>query len=113
MLTKRAPADACSTFETSMSGGDRHRFETRQDGLVRSSRDGAWRAIARRPGNCGDVQGSRPATAADDVDEAAVDPLADLRRGFLSSLVIFAKLIRKAGVRIRHDQRVRDCRQGC
>src|SRR4051794_2710649 len=100
MLTKRAPAPACSTFASSISGSNQHRFEACEQGSVLGSRDGARRAIARRPGNCGDVQGSRPAAAADDVDETAPDPFADLSGGFFRRLVIFSKLVGKPGIRI-------------
>ena len=93
------------------SGGDQHRLEAGEQGSAASSRDGARRAIARRPGNCGDVLRSCPAAAADDVDESARHPLADLRGGFLRRFVIFSKLVGQAGVRVSHDQRVGDCRE--
>src|SRR6476661_170043 len=78
-LTKRAPAPACSTFTTSMSGRDHHRFKAGEQGVPASSRDRARRAIARGLGDCGDMLRSRPAAAAHDVDELAVDPFAHLR----------------------------------
>src|SRR5690348_7930877 len=113
MLTYRAPAAACSTFEYSMiSGGDQHRLEAGEEGSIASSRDGARRAIAHRPGDGGDVRGSRPATAAHDIDEPAFEPVANLTRGLFRGFVVLAELVRKAGVGISHHQRVGDARQG-
>src|SRR6185312_4811150 len=93
MFTKRAPAPACSTFESSMSGRNHHRFEPGEQCAGLRGRDGARRAIAHRPGNCGDVLGSRPAAAADNVHEPVLSPVADLGGGVLRRLVIFAKLV--------------------
>ena len=88
-----------------------HRLEPGEQGAGSRSRDGARRAIAHRPGNCGDVRGSRPAAAADDVDEAAFNPVADLGSGLLRRLVIFAKLVGQPGIGISHHQRIGDRRQ--
>src|SRR3954451_16144151 len=98
ILTNRAPAPASFTRVISIrSGGNEHRFESRKQGAGARSRDSARRAIAHRPGNGGDVQGSRPATTADDIHKAVLGPFANLRGGLFSRLVIFAKLVGKAG----------------
>src|SRR5205823_8359693 len=60
--------------------GNEHRLEPGEQRAGARSRDDARRAIAHRPGNGGDVQGSRPATTADDVDQSVLGPVADLRR---------------------------------
>src|SRR6476620_12724559 len=81
IFTKRAPAPASFTSVVSLLlGGDQHRLEPGKQGAGARCRDGARRAIAHRPGNCGDVQGSRPATAANHVYQTAGSPLADLCR---------------------------------
>src|SRR4051812_11264955 len=99
MLTKRAPAPASVTGTISTGlGGNEHRFEPGQQRARARSRDGARRAIAHRPGNGGDVRGSRPATTADDVDQAALGPVVNLRGGVLRRLVIFAQLVGEPGV---------------
>src|SRR5215217_5423590 len=92
ILTKRAPAPASFTRVISIGlGGNEHRFEPREQRARARSRDGARRAIAHRPGNGGDVQGSRPATTADDVDQATLGPVVNLRGRLLGRLIIFAK----------------------
>src|SRR5437764_2898002 len=91
ILTKRAPAPASLTRVISIgSGGNEHWFEPREQSAGARSRDGTRRAIAHRPGNGGDVQGSRPATTADDIHKAILGPFANLRRGLPGRLGIFA-----------------------
>ena len=94
------------------SGCDQHRLEPGEQGAGTRSRGGARRAIAHRPGDGGDVQGSRPAAAADNVDESRFGPVADLGGRLFGRFVIFPKLIGKPGIRIGHHQRVGDCGQG-
>src|SRR5205814_9783172 len=112
ILTNRAPAPASFTRAICMGlGGNEHWFEAGEQGAGTRSRDGARRAIAHRPGNGGDVQGSRPATTADDVDQAVLGPVANLGCGLIRRLIIFAELVGQPGVWIGHDQGVRERRK--
>src|SRR4029079_10850843 len=105
MFTKRAPAPASFTRVISIgSGGNEHRFEAGKQSAGTRSRDSARRAIAHRPGNGGDVRGSRPATTADDVDQAVLGPVADLCGGLFRRFIILAELVGEPGIRIGHDQ---------
>src|SRR6185369_14094169 len=112
IFTKRAPAPASLTPVISMgsSGGNEHGLEPGKQRARARSRDSARRAIAHRPGNSGDVQGSRPAASADDVDEAILGPVTNLRSSLLRRFVIFAKLVGKPGIGVGHDQRVSQSR---
>src|SRR5437868_14855006 len=89
ILTNRAPAPASFTAVISIgSGGDQHRLEPGEQGAGSRSRDGARRAIAHRPGNGGNVRGSRPAAPADNIHQTASRPFANLRGRLLRRLVI-------------------------
>src|SRR3954453_16109025 len=90
ILTNRAPAPACSTLLSSISRRDQHRLEPSEQRPRSGSRDGARRAIAHRPSDCGNVLRGRPAATADGVNEAAPDPIANLTGGLGRRLVIFS-----------------------
>ena len=55
-----------------------------------------------------DVLRRRPAAAADQVDEAAVDELLEDRGGLLGRLVVLAERVGQPGIRIAGDERVGD-----
>ena len=58
-----------------------------------------------------DVVGSRAAASADDVDEAALRPVADLAGELVRGEVVAAELVREPGVRVRAHRGRRDPRE--
>ena len=82
-------------------GGDVQGLETGEPG-DRGGRGGNPRGSARdRLDEGPDVVGSRSAAPADDVDEAALRPVADLAGEIVRGEVVAAELVREAGVRVR------------
>ena len=75
----------------------------RADGARRMARDGV--------GDGGDVRGRGAAAAADQVDQARLGPLAQLRGGLLRRLVVAAELIGEPRVGIGADPRLGDPRE--
>ena len=61
-------------------------------------------------GHRADMFGRRPATAADDIHHASAGEIADDLRHLLRRLVVFAELVRQAGVRVRSDMNRREPR---
>src|SRR5260370_35012473 len=75
------------------------------------SRDPGWRSRARshpvdRPRDRRDVLGGRPATAADDVHEAARGELAKIFGGVIRALVVLTERAGQARIRIAADVEV-------
>src|SRR5688500_9547094 len=90
------------------SGRVDHRLDTGTLHPPRDLGDGARREVAHGLTDRLNVRGSGSAAAADDIDYALLRPVADLCRGCLGALVIFAKIVRKARIGIGHDQGVGD-----
>ena len=82
------------------------RFQPREPELLRDLRDLARRVARDGFGHRPDVLRRRPAAAADDVQPSGFGPFADLGRHHLRRLVVLAKLVGQAGVRVGADGNV-------
>ena len=84
-------------------GVDPERFESRKATGGRDLGNPARFGPGEDAGHRADMFGRRSATAADDIHEASAGEIADDFRHLLRRLVVFAELVRQAGIRMRSD----------